>query len=98
MFVVQFEFKFFEFEFKLNSFEGFCKRKKKENPKPLPHPISFQPKPISFADLTLAFNLLASTVAYALRKLSASPSHLRLIMNRSLDHRFAHRFAVLDLF
>ena len=59
---------------------------------------SLQPKPISFADLTLAFNLLASTVAYALRKLSASPSRLRLIMNRSLDHRFAHRFAVLDPF
>ena len=35
MFVVQFEFKFFEFEFKLNLFEGFCKRKEKENPKPL---------------------------------------------------------------
>ena len=51
--VVQFEFKFFEFEFKLNLFEGFCKRKEKENRKPLP---SAQPaaQPVYFLFLFLS--------------------------------------------
>jgi len=49
MFVVQFEFKFFEFEFKLNLFEGFCKRKEKKkktrNPSLQPNQ---QPSPFFF--------------------------------------------------